>query len=312
LDNDSLGAFLCRLALASAPLITAGCTDYLQNNCPSQPWQEVTVTIASLQDGGAADAGTVDAGLMDLCRLAVPDKSIQRCEEVSSHGQPAVHVVYTDYCLGGRRPAGLADPVPSRTTRLGAWLARMAHLEAASVDAFEILGRELGVHGAPPALVDATRKAADDERRHARLMTRLARAAGARPSPARVTHAAPRALEEVARENAVEGCVHETFAALLAWRQAFAADDRGIRAAMALIAPDESDHAALSLAIDAWAAERLGGAARRRVREAREEASARLVRDVERAELPELRAAAGLPDGDTARALASALFARLT
>jgi hypothetical protein len=310
LESDSLRAFLRNLALASAPLVTTGCPSL--NACPAQTPQEVTVTIASLQDGGSADdAGTGDGGLADLCSRAVPYGRIERCEEVSLNGAPAVHVVWTAYCVGGRRPAGLAYPAPARTTRLGAWLARMAHLEAASVDAFEILQRELGAHGAPRELVEAALAAAGDERRHARLMTRLARFAGARPPAARVTRLPPRELEDVARENAVEGCVRESFAALLAWRQAFAARDRGIREAMEIIAPDESGHAALSWAIDAWAAERLGRAARRRVREAREEASALLIRDVEHTELPEVRAVAGLPDGGTARALASTLFAQL-
>ncbi|HVU49314.1 MAG TPA: hypothetical protein VHL80_01445, partial [Polyangia bacterium] len=122
------------MALASTPLLAVGCHSWLSNNCPDQPQQEVTVSIASLQDAGAADdAGAGDGGLAELCMLAIVDGRIDKCEEVSSSGQPAVHVVYTPFCLGGRRPAGLADATPARATRVGAWLARVAHLEAASV-----------------------------------------------------------------------------------------------------------------------------------------------------------------------------------
>jgi len=54
------------------------------------------------------------------------------------------------------------------------------------------------------------------------------------------------ALVDVALENAVEGCVRETYGALIATRQAEAASDPVVRRAMRKIAADETAHAALS------------------------------------------------------------------
>ena len=52
-----------------------------------------------------------------------------------------------------------------------------------------------------------------------------------------------RELEAIAIENAVEGCVRESFGALLATWQAKTAGDARVRAAMKRIARDETRHA---------------------------------------------------------------------
>src|SRR5205823_2406284 len=140
---------------------------------------------------------------------------------------------------------------------LGEHFARVAHLEAASVHAFVRLGRELDAHGAPKRLLDAAARAARDEIRHARVTARIARRFGASPPPARVRQLAVRSLAAVAIENAVEGCVRETFGALVAKWQADHAGDAEVATAMERIARDESDHAALSWAIAGWSAARL-------------------------------------------------------
>jgi hypothetical protein len=120
-----------------------------------------------------------------------------------------------------------------------------------------------------------------------------------------------RDIEVVARENAVEGCVRETYAALLACRQARAATDPAIRAAMTGIARDETRHAALAWAVDRWSQALLAPAARRRVREARHEALDRLV-DARVAALPRDRQElAGLPDEEEEVRMASTLAGRL-
>src|SRR5207302_2062069 len=117
----------------------------------------------------------------------------------------------------GRIPAGLARArmaaVPSL---LGSYFASAAHLEAASVHAFRRLRCELAAHRAPARLLRSARRAQRDEVRHARLMARMARRFGGAPVPARVAPIGPRALDEIAIENAVEGCVRETFGALVA------------------------------------------------------------------------------------------------
>jgi hypothetical protein len=311
-NHDSLLALRRNLALASAPLITTGCNGMgpFSGGCPTQ---ETTVSLASLQgDATAPDAGNADGGLADLCGRAFPGRYIDSCTLITVDGGQAVHIVYNSYCQTGRRPAGLAWPAGlTKTSPLGAWLAGTAHLEAASVDAFGILADELELHGAPRRLVGAALISADDERRHARLMARLALAAGARPPAVRVARPEPRDLETVARENAEEGCVRETFAALIAWRQARSAADPVIRETMGAIAADETRHAALSWEIDTWSRDRLSARARRRLRDARSETISLLLRAIAVTEPTALRLPAGLPDGDEAVVMASALFARL-
>jgi rubrerythrin len=178
-------------------------------------------------------------------------------------------------------------------------------LEAASVSAFERLARELEAHGAPITLRRAARVAAQDESRHAHAMTRLARRHGvrARSKPARQSKTI-RALVDVAIENAVEGCVHETFGAALARFQSVRASDARDRATLRGIARDEARHAALAEKIDAWAKRRLSREDRDRVEEARRNAANALVCTSRR--LPKF-SSLGMPNDQETEAMARAL-----
>ncbi|MEY4575979.1 MAG: hypothetical protein RL701_682 [Pseudomonadota bacterium] len=152
-------------------------------------------------------------------------------------------------CQVGRRPAGLvattAQPTEAPAT-LATYFAQLAHLEAASVHAFERMARELVALSAPADLVARAARSARDEVRHARLCTRLARRFGAEPEPVCITPPPTRKLFEIALENAVEGCVRETYGALVAQHQAACAMDVGVRKAFQGIAADETRHAELS------------------------------------------------------------------
>jgi hypothetical protein len=182
----------------------------------------------------------------------------------------------------------------------------MARLEAASVDAFRHLRRELIAHQAPRRLVRAAERAARDEIRHARVTRALAHRYGAIAADPRVAPSGIRDLETIARENAVEGCVHEAFGALVASWQAKVASDPVIRAAMARIAIDETRHAALAFQVGAWLAGRLDALARARVDAARRGAIDTLV--VRAKEAPSaLRAPLGLPTARQSRDLVDRL-----
>ena len=109
------------------------------------------------------------------------------------------------------------------------------------------------------------------------------------------------------RENAVEGCVRETFGALVATWQAAHATDAQIRAHMRRIARDETRHAALAWSIAKWGEHRLDGAARERVARARRKAMRELGRSLENQDLATTASAAGLPSAREA----SAIFAEL-
>lgn len=114
-------------------------------------------------------------------------------------------------------------------------------------------------------------------------------------------------LEALALENAVEGCVRETFGGLFGAYQAAHAVDPVVRATLAQITRDETTHALLSWQIAAWAEPRLDRAALRRVREARRAAIRELRDEATVAPEPELCAALGVPDAGRATALLGAL-----
>ncbi|MBK7402526.1 MAG: hypothetical protein IPJ34_41430 [Myxococcales bacterium] len=231
-------------------------------------------------DAGAGDGAAGDGGISVVCVF-----------ESNTCSQAA-----------GRRPAGFREIAVRASTALGAHLSAMAVLEAASVAAFVALARDLEAHGAPRRLVRAARAAARDELRHAATMTRLAEEHGAVVPALLASAPAPRTLFELARDNAVEGCVGETFAALLATHEAAHAEPAELRPVLAAIARDETEHAVLAHEIHAWARTRLPARSFRHVRAAGLRA---------RRALPTHTAPYALTDAVTRRELARALDAEL-
>ena len=218
-------------------------------------------------------------------------------------------------CAIGRRPRGLlpAAPCASRS-EIARYFSEAARLEAASVAAFRRLRLELRLHGAPRLLLDLARRAAREEIAHARMVTGLARAFGAVPEPARVGTLPPRDLEAVASENAVEGCVRETYGALVASWQARTARDPAVRNVYAQIAEDELSHAALAWQVAEWLRPRLSSDGRARVEAVKADAVDTLMTELEASVDPELTQIAGVPATTAALALAehmqSSLWAR--
>jgi hypothetical protein len=237
----------------------------------------------------------------DPCTSVCPTGYNTCCSPRPSDG--GAYLVTCTYNCGpsGRRPAGLEAAEHSDGCAVGQYFASMAHLEAASVHAFRAMARELVEHGAPERLVAAARDAARDEIRHARLTRAMARAHGGTPSPVKVTTPVKRSLEEIATENAIEGCVRETYGALLASWQARAAHDPAVREMMVAIAEDEARHADLSWALDRWALTQLSPEARRRVRDARAAAVAALGAELDAEPAAQLVEQVGLPDAARAR-----------
>jgi hypothetical protein len=269
-------------------------------------------------------------GTPEQCGVG-PDGSLsveqcaQHCPPGTTDAAPSCYIVWNGWntacsygsitcnygCALGRRPAGLHPSRPRGGSATAALLAQMAYLEAASVDAFERLASELAAHGAPAALQRRALRAARDERRHARVMSALARRAGATVPVPRVAKVPRRSLEAVARENAVEGCVNETFSAALAAVQATCARDGRVRAAMRRIAVDEARHAELAWSVATWIDTRLDGAARERVTAARTKAARALVKANGRGVAPSAAYALGLPTASQARLMAQELMRSL-
>jgi len=212
----------------------------------------------------------------------------------------------------GRRPAGLTvTETAGKFSKIGAFFAEIAHLEASAVVAFRVLAHELHAHGAPSTLVRAARDAADDEVRHAGSMSHIARRFGAQPARVEVQPRPVRSLYEIALDNACEGCVRETFGAMIGTHQAAAAADPGIAAALSDIAADETRHAALSWAIAEWIEPRLTDEERARIRTARSRAVIELRAEMACSPDPDLVRAAGIPTAKAAVALVDRLSADL-
>ncbi len=213
-------------------------------------------------------------------------------------------------CIG-RRPEGLVRYRSDARSVVGRWLAEVAYLEAASVASFDRVANELDAFGAPARLSERARRARRDEVRHAKAMGRLAELHGA--SVARLVPTAfdERDLEAFARENAVEGCVFETFGALVGLAQAERAGDPEIRRVLTAIARDEIRHGELAWDIDAWAMSVLDASAVARVRAARSEAARALVEDHVDTLDPVSARRLGVPTGPRRRALAERFVGEL-
>ncbi|NTX16858.1 ferritin-like domain-containing protein [Myxococcus sp. CA056] len=215
-------------------------------------------------------------------------------------------------CSVGRRPAGLqSEGFVECADAVGRHLALIAHLEAASIQAFLRLRAELALHGADLALQDAALRSAMDEVMHTEVCGHLARKYGATPQRPQVASLPPRPLTEVLLDNAVEGCVRETYGALVAHHQALHAEDSEVREAMARIAEDETRHADLSWAIDRWASTRLPTVELEAVREARLRAIESLRAEVAEPTDSALIRELGLPAPEVAVALVDTLTREL-
>lgn len=182
----------------------------------------------------ATDAG--DGGLPYVC---------------PSDAGAIVITCYSSFCEG-RLTDGYVAP-DRKTKTLGDRFAAMAFLEAVSIHAFDRLERELRAHGATEKLLRDARRARRDEERHTKMMISLARKNGSdAPLPNAPSTKPIRSRFEIALENAVEGCVRETYGALVGLIEAETATDLRLRKTMRSIAPDECRHADLAWSVHAW------------------------------------------------------------
>jgi hypothetical protein len=212
----------------------------------------------------------------------------------------------------GRRPEGWRDAVVAAGDPTAAWWARQVRLEHASIAAFARLADELTAHHAPATLIAGARRARRDEVRHARTMAAFARRAGAAAArPGDAPRATVRPLAAMAEENAVEGCVRETFGAMVAAWQAKHARDPLARASFSVIARDEARHAALAWRVHGWAAGRLSQRDRAALDGAMRAALAGLAGEISVGAAPALRDAGLWPDGRALRAALSTLAREL-
>jgi len=164
--------------------------------------------------------------------------------------------------------------LPARVALAAGW-AEIARSEHASVPAFSRLALTLMSFGAPAHLVEAAHRAALEEIEHARLAFALAGAyadtAAAPGSLVELRHApavTAMSLAELAQESLIDGCLNEGIGAEVA-RESFArAGDPAARAALEIIARDESSHAELAWQIVEWCCSEGGAEVGRKLRKA--------------------------------------------
>lgn len=272
------------------PQIVSQTTYHPASTCAGRvcAWQ---VAVPCGADGGAPDGGDASTPAdwcREICQKTNPGASnLGTFFNCNPYTQDDVTYVSCGGCGVGRPPSGFVAAVVDAPTEEGAWLATMAQLEAASVEAFAALHDDLARHGAPDSLLRLVRIAAEDEVRHARLAREQAESRGAIVPEVHVEVARGRSLVELALDNAREGCIEETFGAVLARIQAERAVDPDLRDMLEGIARDELGHAFLSWRIAEWLDARIADDARERVREARAQKLAELDREIP----PEARAA---------------------
>lgn len=198
-------------------------------------------------------------------------------------------------CAVGRKPADLLEGTPcAGDDPVAVALAEMARIEAASVHAFRRLEGTLASLGADDALLARVRRAARDEVAHARLVGNLAKERGMKPRRVELDRDHESSTFELALENAVAGCVHETLGVAYLEHQRLHAQDPALAAMAEALYEDELDHAALSWDLVAFFDRHLDGAQKQKLRAARERALSDVV--VEMKDLdPRVREALGLP-----------------
>jgi hypothetical protein len=252
---------------------------------------------------------TGSAGSFDVTSEIVV--RVYRDGRIEAQAPRELRRVPTSACpVAGRKPAGLLeeDACSHASSPLGNYLAEIAHLEAAAVFAFGELASELARFGAPTSLIERARKAEADEVRHAQTMSQYAMAFGATPKPAVSSATKYASLFDLALHNAEEGCVRETYGALVAMHQSVRASDAAFRIDLAIIASDEVQHATWSHDLDQWLSTQLTKSENHAVAEAKAKAFERLERECS-AEAPNvtLEAEAGLPDAATSAHMLAAL-----
>lgn len=206
----------------------------------------------------------------------------------------------------GRRPEGLASLASGASVGLAAYFAEVAHLEAASVVAFRRLEQDLRALDAPLDLVTRARRSRSDEIRHARETSELARRFGAIVPPVVVEEPGPRDAFAIALENAVEGCVRETYGAAVALFQAERAAPE-LRPILQRIAIDEARHAELAHDVASWLEPRLDPSERAKLVNARSVAFAELAFAVAAEPAGDVQRIAGMPSAREAALLLAAL-----
>lgn len=248
--SQAVDAARLRLALADGVISQSECLQL----CSDPPLGQLESCSIQVM-GSLADCAPLDAALGDgggeptggsAGAIGTSSAGVGACAGLIDLGCTVKSRLFCE----GRRHAGWrprATPARvAREPRLAGWYARAAANEAGSVQSFRLLARELRKTPLGRRYEPRLRRAAQDEIRHARAMRAEAQRYGATPVGNEFRAVRERSLLEIALENAREGCVEETYAALIAQVQALRLSSAETGRTFDQIAADETRHAELA------------------------------------------------------------------
>lgn len=310
-DGAVSGAYTHVSSIGSKPLSKEECTQMClietkkQLGHPRNAWRGI-IGAENMQVNRCATTPTANDQVLLDCRITYT-------ELTSTYtGAPGCPTPPPPLPVVGRIPAGAyIQEQPDKTSVLGMYFSNMAAMETAAVTAFRYLTRELEAYQAPDELVRMARAAIDEEIDHAEMAGLLSQAYATPVPEVRVDDFQLRSLFEIALENAVEGCVNETFAAACGIWQHEHAEHEAFRAVMGRVAEEESGHAELSWGIHSWIMQQLTEAQQQHIRQAQRETVAALESSFKVENDVVLRQAVGLPGVEDAARLFQELRGQL-
>ena len=214
---------------------------------------------------------------------------------INTEGLHPITCEYTICAVEGRGHGNILKSPRPKKDGTSHFFARAYHAEASSVAAFLQLRRELALHNAPSELLDRCIKAAKEEIIHARFMAGLAKKTNPILPCLDFGSVLNRSLFELALDNATEGCIFESYAALKAHYQANNATNSKIKRLMQRIAKDETNHAQLAWDIHHYLMKRLSAEEQKYIIQAQQEALVQLQEQVLRESEHPQRQAVGFP-----------------
>ena len=163
--------------------------------------------------------------------------------ECVGHFQPESMIMRGRAALSSTRFSDVSDD-------LGGYFAKAAQEEMTAVFAFQEMLQNLKSFNAPQKLLDDCEKAICDEKRHTIMMSNMAKRHGCESAMVKLPKQQKVSLFELAKHNAIAGCIEETWAALAAEHQS--KHTKHYIKLFEVIAKDEIFHAQLSWDIHQW------------------------------------------------------------
>ena len=221
-------------------------------------YYSTTYSVSSSEYTAQLDASgsLTSTGCFSLCtqaNLAVNSYGAEcysSCEDlgINADGTYGLQCGYYNECVVEGRGSACVEKETSAqgSNIIGAWFARAAHAEHASVFAFAQLHRELSNLGASHELLSKIADAIREEASHTKMMKDFAKANKGNLKEIQEHPIGSRSIWEIAVENLLEGCINESYAALQALYQSRHAQTDQLKGLFLTIAQDECKHAEIA------------------------------------------------------------------